>query len=104
MPKRYDQNKNLVEHIVLILMKANHPQPDFWVNQVHPDVYITPDVNIQRFLINRFWRNYIGQFQENTLEVRHCLIDQGSIEDWLRLFEQGVAPCVMRNIPLRTSS
>lgn len=98
------QDKSLVEVISELLVKHGHPYPRDWEHYVHRDAFISPDVGIQRFLINRYWRELLGLLPENTLQVRQCLIDQGPIDDWLRLFEQGVIPCVMRNIQPKTKS
>lgn len=97
-------NKTLIELISELLLKHGHPSPRDWERFVHPDAFISSDVGIQRFLINRYWREILGLMQEDTLQERQCLIDQGPIDDWLRLFEQGVIPCVMRNIQPKTKS
>lgn len=91
------EGKRLVQVISELLAKHNHPNPRDWEAFVHKDAFISPDPGIQRFLINRYWRETLGLYKENTLQVRQCLIDSGSFEDWLRLFEQGVIPCVLRN-------
>ena len=96
--------KTLIEMISELLQKHGHPRPRDWEIFVHRDAHISTDLGIQRFLINRYWRENIGLLPENTLQVRQCLIDQGPIEDWLRLFEQGVIPCVMRNIQPKSKS
>lgn len=92
------EGKCLVNIITEMLTKHGHPEPMQWEQFVHKDAFVSPDQGIQRFLINRYWRECVGLFPENTIQVRHCLIDQGSIADWLRLFEQGVIPCIIRNI------
>ncbi len=97
-------DKRLVELISELLVKHGHPAPKEWEQYVHQDAFISPDLGIQRFLINRFWREFIGLMPENTFQIRQCLIDQGPIDDWLRLFEQGVIPCVMRNIQPNSKS
>ena len=98
------EGKCLVQVITDLLRKHNHPAPSEWESQVHQDAFISPDQGIQRFLINRYWRQEIGLYNENTIAIRQYLIDQGSINDWLRLFEQGVIPCVIRNIQPRNKS
>lgn len=97
-PISLPEGKCLVNIVSEILAKHGHPNPTEWETLVHKDAFISPDQGIQRFLINRYWRELVGLFPENTIQVRHCLIDQGSIADWLRLFEQGVVPCIIRNI------
>ncbi len=91
------QEKRLVDQISELLGKHGYPFPRDWHNFVHQDAFISQDQGIQRFLINRYWRDVIGLYNESTLDVRQCLIDHGSIDDWLRLFEQGVIPCIIRN-------
>lgn len=94
----------LTEIISDLLRKHNHPNPTQWALYVHKDAHESEDVNIQRFLINRYWREVIGMYPENTLSVRECLIDTGHIEDWIRLFETGVIPCILRNTLHRSTS
>lgn len=96
--------KNLADSICDILAKYNHPDPVGWKQYLHPDVFKTPDLNVQRFLINRYWRQEIGLYPENTINVRSYLIDQGEFSDWLRLFEEGVVQCVLRNYQLNKIS
>ncbi len=98
------EGKRLVQVISELFEKHGHPAPRAWEQFVHQDAFISLDFGIQRFLINRYWREVVGMYPENTLHVRQCLIDHGSIDDWLRLFEQGVIPCVMRNIQPRMTS
>lgn len=52
----------------------------------------------QRFLLNRFWNLQLMNIQDtNTMEERFCLIDNGSPEDWLRLFQTKVIPCLVKH-------
>lgn len=98
------EGKRLVQVISELLEKHGHPASREWEASVHQDAFISLDRGVQRFLINRYWRDTIGLFSENTLQVRQCLIDSGSFEDWLRLFETGVIPCVIRNIQPKNKS
>ena len=93
-----------VDQIVALLIKHNYPNPHDWVHQLHPDTFTTEDENLQRFFINRYWRELIGTFPGNTMEVRFNLVDSGQLHDWLRLFEQGVIPCLLQNTQLRSNS
>lgn len=98
------EGKSLVYVISELLAKHNHPAPRNWEAYVHRDAFDSHDRGVQRFLINRYWHQEIGLYDENTIDVRMCLIDQGSIDDWLRLFEQCVIPCVIRNTLPKTTS
>lgn len=101
-----DDTISLVEAITALLIAENHPDPQRWIQGLHPDVFITPDVNIQRFLINRYWRLQLQSLPENTMNARYCLVDEEHIapKDWLRIFKQGVLPCILKNNLPRTAS
>ena len=94
---------NLVSVITTMLFNAGHPNTTAWQQTLHPDAFTTTDPKIQRFLINRCWRPLIGVVQgEDTLNIRYCLVDQGEISDWLRLFETGVLPCIIKHsLPIK---
>lgn len=92
-----NQQKSLVEQVSELLAKAGHGRPTDWVKGVHPDVHVTQDEGVQRFLINRYWRVQLGALAIDTMDVRYCLVDTGEISRWLSLFEQGVVPCVVEN-------
>lgn len=88
---------NLVQAITDILAKIGHPRPTDWTRGLHPDATITSDIGIQRFLINRCFRMILGEVTtESTMDTRYCLVESGDIGDWLRLFETGIAPTVVR--------
>jgi hypothetical protein len=84
------------------LAAAGHSNPTGWQNFLHPDAFITNDVSIQRFLINRCLSFLIGRVEsENTMDVRYCLINDGEVERWVELLDQTVIPCMVRlNLPL----
>lgn len=61
--------------------------------------------DLQRFLINKALRTLIAGYGVDTIEIRTYLIDDGNIDDWARLFEEGVLPCMIaNNSPLKTNS
>lgn len=91
------ENPNLVFKITAILSESGHKRPADWESRVHPDALHVHDEKIQRFLINRYWRETIGALAQETMDIRYCLVEQGSLEDWLRLFRTGVAPCIVEN-------
>lgn len=96
---------SLVTSVTDLLVKNGHPSPDAWTVGLNPDALVTPDQNIQRFLINRQWRCILSNFGEltgtKTMDERYCLVDQNvNPSDWLRLFEDGVLPCILKhNLP-----
>lgn len=94
------QPRDLVDEITEILKKHNHPNPTGWHSKVHPDAFNHEVENIRRFQINQFWRKALGRVdlytENNTMGERFCLIEDGSIDDWLRLFDTQVAPSIIK--------
>jgi hypothetical protein len=99
--------ENLVSHVTNLLIDKGHPNPEAWKQYLQPGVETLPDPDYQQFAINRAWRVIFGKLKEangdvDTMDVRYCLIDQkGSVENWKRLFEMGVLPCIIEHsLPL----
>lgn len=90
-------NPNLVPKVTELLAAAGHPRPADWEQYVHPDALVVPDEGIQRFLINRYWRETLGALDVDTLNARYCLVQEGSVDDWVRAFREGVVKCIVAN-------
>lgn len=57
--------------------------------------------SIQRYLLNRYWNNQLMLATEPSVDVRFCLIHNGEISDWIRLFQQKVLPfAIEHNLPM----
>ncbi len=89
---------DLVAEVTLLLAKHGHPSPEAW-KVLLPPVVFSVDIMQQRFLINRTWTRILGAGigAVETIDARFCLVDQGPISDWLRLFESGVVPCILKH-------
>lgn len=88
-----------IEAITALLVAGGHPQPSLWLAGLDQGAFEVKDESIQRFLINRYWRMQIQGLNEDTLNVRYCLVDEAHIPtaDWLRIFTEGVLPCILKN-------
>jgi hypothetical protein len=89
---------SLVDQITGILASRGHPHPEAWKSvpfALHPHAIESRDHNVQRFLINRQWQLILGTSGVDTMDARYCLVDNGSDEDWLASFTNGVAPCII---------
>jgi len=53
--------------------------------------------SIQRFLLNRYWNQQLLCSNTPSIEVRYCLIPNGDVVDWLRLFRTMVLPYILEN-------
>lgn len=52
---------------------------------------------VQRHLLNRYWTMQLMYSSKPTTEERYCLIPDGQVTDWLRLFKDKVFPFVLEN-------
>lgn len=50
---------------------------------------------VQRHVLNQFWNLQLLSTNANTYEVRYCLIPNGDVQDWLRLFKEKVVPAAV---------
>lgn len=55
------------------------------------------DSNVQRFLLNRYWNQQLMAANAVSIEERYCLIPNGEIVDWVRLFRSKVLPFIIQN-------
>lgn len=96
-----NQTLDLISEVTKMLQEANHPHPEEWKRFLDPVVYQNPNVMAQRFYINRAWRLIIGTVTtEPTMDQRYCLIENGTIEDWLRIFKTGLVKWITsRQLP-----
>lgn len=90
---------NLAEYVTERLSANGHPRPDNWQGGLHPDALVTTDFSIHRFLVNRQLRLVLGNLDTNTTQERFCLVDGGTPDDWKRLFDDKILPCMVKNAP-----
>lgn len=56
----------------------------------------------QRYLLNRFWSLQLMSSPKVSTEERYCLIPNGSVDDWLRLWTDKVLPFIIsNNLPIK---
>ena len=51
----------------------------------------------QRAYHNRYWNLQLMGLPENTINERFCLVTDGSVDDWFKLFKEMIIPCIVRN-------
>ena len=54
-----------------------------------------PDV--QRYLLNRFWNLQLMSAPAISIEERYCLVPNGTVDEWLHLFDVKVLPFIVKN-------
>jgi hypothetical protein len=58
--------------------------------------------NVQRFFLNKFFTTQLLMTTVNSSECRYCLINDGTIDDWIRLFKSKILPFLIENnLPIR---
>ena len=57
--------------------------------------------NVQRHLLNRYWSQQLMSTFVPSMDERYCLIPNGEVSDWLKLFKQKVLPfAIANNLPM----
>ena len=93
--------ESLIDFVTNSLRSNGHPNPEAWKVGLHEDAYTTDNFGIQRFLVNRQLRLICGSAEANSMNVRYCLVEDGTYDDWTRLFNQMVMPFIIQhNLPL----
>ena len=89
---------NLIDKITSILARQGHKNPTFWSNH---ELILTAknsgSKQYERLYVNRYWRQYLGNLQVNTLTARFCLDDNEAEKTYLNYFESIVAPVIVSN-------
>lgn len=90
---------DLVAHVRQMLINAgSHPEAISAYDNHHLVLEAMDKVpTIQRFLLNRFWMLQLMSCPAVSTKERYCLIPNGSIDDWVRLFGDTVLPFATRN-------
>lgn len=104
-----DENiTDLPKEISTLLAKAGVVTPEGWKSTLKPEALTSDDVDVQRFLINRTWRQILcsgpASIMDDTRDARSALIDTPVRPvDYLRFFEELVIPCALKHNLLSTT-
>lgn len=52
---------------------------------------------VQRYLLNKYWNLQMLQVPAPSMEERYCLVPNGPLDDWLRLFKYKVIPFIVQH-------
>lgn len=100
--EQQDQPLSLTETVTLMIKQAGVENPDAWHAGLSQEAFTSPDLNVQRFLINRLWRGKLveGLTKDqirDTLNARGCLVDgRWELADWISHFKSDVIPTAIR--------
>lgn len=93
--ERQPGDLDLVQEITKMMEEGGHPAPYNWQANAIIEQALLAAPKLQRFLINRFWRTRLGNCAQSTMTERFCLIEDGSIDEYLQVFRTGVLPTVI---------
>ncbi len=51
----------------------------------------------QRFILNKFWYFQLLSIPVNSMEERFCLVPNGEISDWIKLFKEKIIPFAVQH-------
>lgn len=90
---------DLVSMVTAAMSAAGHARPTDWQRRLTAEAFnmeVTDDK--RRFLVNRALRMVLADVtDENTMDIRYCLVDQGDIDRWFALVQSEVIPCIVRH-------
>lgn len=100
--KPQDGDINLVDLVREILRESGLGMaiPEAYDGNTHIQQAINKNMEAQRYLLNRYWNLQLLSCSDISFEERYCLIPNGKIEDWVRLFKAKIIPfCIKNNLP-----
>lgn len=103
-PVAVEQDKPflLAHHVSFLLKEADVKDPERWIEFIEPEALTSFDINVQRFLINRWWRALLLSVPEDkileTRNARGCLVDgKWELDTWTTHFKNIVIPCALKH-------
>jgi hypothetical protein len=98
-----DQPLSIAETITMAMEDAGVVDVMDWMIGIDKEALTSPDLNIQRYLINRHWRglftgpNLTKDQIKESINARGCLVDgRWELADWLTHFKKDVIPCAIK--------
>lgn len=56
---------------------------------------------VQRYMLNKFWNLQLMMFASESINERFCLVPNGHVEEWMKLFKTSVLPfLVAKRLPI----
>jgi hypothetical protein len=86
---------DLIEVVSEALRTQGHPLPREWHRHLRLVDEVRHDQNLMRRTVNRALRMYIAAFPIDTIAVRTCIVDDGSLNDWFGYLNRAVFPCMI---------
>lgn len=98
LKKRSPDERDLVEETVTILKSKgiSEEKLNIFLQNHHIQDAKNKVPEVQRYLLNRYWSLELMQASKVSIDERFCLIPNGSLDDWFRLFETKVLPFIVK--------
>lgn len=99
---RLEDDQDLVQTVRSLLEPVCNPENlvTFFDNNHYVQEAKNLRPEAQRFILNRYWNLQLLSVNISTIEERYCLISNGEISDWLKLFEKAIVPFAKKhNLP-----
>ncbi len=93
---RVDNEIDLVELVRSMLINAGKTLQIIDAFDNHHFILSAKGKNsdVQRHYLNRYWHLQLVSVTANSTQERFCLVPNGSISDWIRLFEAKIMPFI----------
>lgn len=90
------ESENLYKFINETLIAKGHSDPNKWSIGLPENINELPFI-IQKQIINHHLRMLFGGLSIDTKDVRYCIIDEATFDEWTDLFVKMMAPFMVTN-------
>ena len=97
------QSIDMIEKVKQVLTSAGLVNEARHVFAVDPLIVSShgQHYTLQRMNLNTYFLYQLSQFASESIEERYCLINDGTPEEWLRLFENKILPfLISKRLPV----
>lgn len=96
---RADGEINLIAQVRQLLVNAGleNAASSFYDSDANLRDALNRNAEVQRYWLNRYWNLQLMNCRTVSVNERFCLIPNGSVDDWLRLFTDKVLPFIVKN-------
>ncbi len=70
---------------------------EFFINNMGLNDAINKKPEVQRYILNKFFFTQLVTTSEPSFEERFCLVPDGSVQEWVDLFDKKILNFLIRN-------
>lgn len=97
--KRQEGERNLILEVRNALKEVGLQQKVKDCYDQDKEIIHAEDLNpeAQRYVLNHYWNLQLMSVATPSTDQRYCLVNDGTFDDWLRLFRQVIRPFLLEH-------